>query len=62
MKHLVRFGTVAAVFLAMTGTANAVFSAATPVPEPGSLGLLVAGGIAVAAVRFLSRRKDKRDE
>jgi hypothetical protein len=62
MKHLLRYGTALAVYVAMVSPAHAVFSAPAPLPEPGSLGLLVMGGIAIAAVRYLTRRKDKRDE
>lgn len=59
--HLVRFGSAVAIFMAVTGTANAVFFI-EPVPEPGSAGLLIAGGVAIMAVRYLSKRKAKRDE
>ena len=63
MKHLVRFGSILAAYLAMTGVAHAVFSA-TAVPEPGSVGLLVTGGVAILGIRYLSKRKreTKRDE
>lgn len=62
MKHLVRLGAILTAYVGMTGTANAVFSGPSQVPEPGSLGLLVAGGVAIMAARYLSKRKDKRDE
>ena len=63
MKHLVRLGSILAAYVALTGNAYAVFSF-TPVPEPGSLGLLVAGVAAIAGVRYLSKRSrnDKRDD
>ena len=63
MKHLVQLGSILAAYLALTGNAYAVFSAVT-VPEPGSLGLLVAGVTAIAGVRYLSKRSrnDKRDD
>ena len=63
MKHLVRLGSILAAYVALTGNAYAVFSTA-PVPEPGSLGLLVAGVTAIAGLRYLSKRSrnDKRDD
>ena len=63
MKNLIRLSTVVAAYLATTGTAHAVFDG-VPLPEPGSLGLLVAGGVAMLGIRYLSkcRRDAKRDE
>jgi len=64
MKHLVRLGSILAAYVALTGNAYAVFSTTAPLPEPGSLGLLVAGVTAIAGLRYLSKRSrnDKRDD
>ena len=63
MKHLVRLGSILTAYVALTSNAYAVFSTA-PLPEPGSLGLLVAGVVAIVGVRYLSKRSriDKRDD
>lgn len=60
MKHPIDLAAVLAVLLSTTGAAHAVFST-TQVPEPETAGLLIAGVLAVGAVRYLaSRKRDRR--
>jgi hypothetical protein len=58
MKLLVGFATVAALWTVTASTAFAVFSIGPPpLPEPTTMALLVAGGLAAGGLRYLSRRK-----
>lgn len=56
MKYVIQFGTALAAYVATTAPAFAVFSVA-PVPEPGTFGLLLAGGVAILGARYLSKRR-----
>lgn len=56
---------ISALFLATSGNAFAVFSAAAPaasVPEAPGLALLAAGVLAVGALRYLRNRRRDKDQ
>lgn len=57
MRQLTYFGAIVATYVASMMPAHAVFNGEVPVPEPGSLGLLAAGGVAIMAVRYLNKRR-----
>lgn len=56
MKYVIQFGTALVAYVATMAPAFAVFSVPPKVPEPGTFGLLLAGGVAILGARYLSKR------